>query len=131
LTFQVSCPTEIECSSANTGTVYVNACGVDPASASGVANVTVRAMDTNTFVGNAMIVDTALTIYVEATGADTGTRGAYFTINSGSSCGTGTITGFNNNEIIDSYNIVSVSPSSSANQNYVTGSGFRNSCWSC
>jgi len=131
LNFSASCPTEIECSAPAKTSVYLNACGDDPANGSGIVNVTVRAMDTNSYVGNSILVTTGITVYVEATGADSGTIGGYINISQGDYCGTGTISGFDPNEIIDSYSVISVLPVSTDTQDFITGSGFRNTCWSC
>jgi hypothetical protein len=110
---------------------YANACGDGNADGSGSVSVTVRLMESTSFSSNAVNTDTALTIYVEATDINANTYGANFTISSGFDCGTGSITGFGVGITIDTYTVVSVSPTSSSTQSYSTGAGYRNSCWLC
>lgn len=123
-TFYVSCADALP--------VYINACGDSYADFFGYAFVTVRAMDSYSFYGNAVAVDTYVdSIYVTGDGSTSGTSGTYFGISSGNNCTTGYISGFNSDELIDGYNVVSISPPSSSTQIYNLGSGYRDSCWSC
>ena len=111
--------------------VYINVCGDDPADSVGGVSVTVRSMNTNTFLGSTITVDTTLTIEVVAQGSSSGNISGTLYINNGNNCGTGTIFGFGNSETIDGYFVNSITPSSSGTQSYIAGSGFRNGCWSC
>ena len=96
--------------------VYFNICGSQSAAGGGAVQVTARAVDGS---GNAINVDTNVTVYFQWVGDLASTVTGSVTINSGFDCNNTTVYGAQSGENVDTFGFNGApSPSSSSTQNY-------------
>jgi uncharacterized delta-60 repeat protein len=96
--------------------VYLNICGSQTAAGGGAVQVTARAVDGS---GNAINVDTNVTVYFQWVGDLASTVTGSVTINSGFNCNDTTAYGAQSGENVDTFGFNGApSPSSSTTQNY-------------
>jgi len=118
------------------GTVYININGpssADNTGETGSGNSQIVSQSVNTFSSNSDFVNVVsnLEIYAVCYGENNTSYDLRY-INIGDHCASGVLfTGLDPFELIDAYFVISVSPTSDGTYNYATGTGFRDSTYTC
>jgi hypothetical protein len=120
----------------SSGTVYININGpssADNTGETGSGNSQIVSQSVTTFSSNSDFVNVVsnLEIYAVCYGENNTSYDLRY-INIGDHCASGVLfTGLDPFELIDAYFVISVSPTSDGTYNYATGTGFRDSTYTC